>query len=450
LNIPSLLVTHSHSPAQTKNHNDFMAALARRSSSIAGVVPQDPITPRDDDEANKLALLKVALGDALTIGRHSKYEEVVGDVNLLRHLRGLITVKEAKKKFLAGLEMREKHNLDDIRDEWAPKLDAMGYDLMQKWRNNLIEDWSQSCGGMGGGAGWEEEGWPSRTVSGCMYNCVSIADWQPGSKTEGMLFRNTEEEVRRYQLVDIVVHQMRFDRISRYDGYMAKVCFVWDFNGVTTMFQMQNKEWKRRMDEMDALRGELHIEYLGKFYLINASWIVRKLYSIIRLAIPSRTAAKVVVLGTDWREEVLQEFDPKVVALMLKLSNKSGKPKGSDAANQEQEDLVGTIHLSAGSKKEVVIDLDSALEVTWNFQATSRDINFSAVVTGADGPLTIVEDTRYAASEGNIVGSCPKGSMGILVLCWDNSHSWLRGNGVEYEVVVVSKEEESAGETKEF
>jgi hypothetical protein len=303
---------------------------------------------------------------------------------------------------------------------------------------------------MGGGAGWEDEGWPSRTVSGCMYNCVSIADWLPGSKTEGMLSRTSEEQVRRYQLVDIVVHQMRFDRISRHDGYMAKVCFLWDFNGVTTMFQMQNKEWKRRMDEMDALRGELHIEYLGKFYLINASWIVRKLYSIVRLALPSRTAAKVVVLGADWREEVLREFDPKVVALVLKNSNKSGKPKSSDE-NHEQEDLSGTIHLSAGSKKEVVIDLDTAQEVSWNFKATSRDINFSAVVTGADGPQVIAEDTRYAASEGNVAGSCPKGSTGILVLCWDNSHSWMRGNGVQYEVVVVTKEEEEeSGETKEF
>jgi hypothetical protein len=53
---------------------------------------------------------------------------------------------------------------------------------------------------------------------------------------------------------------MRFDLISRVQGYMAKVCFIWDFDGVTSMFQMQNSEWKKHMEPMDKLRGDLHIE----------------------------------------------------------------------------------------------------------------------------------------------------------------------------------------------
>jgi hypothetical protein len=415
-----------------------------------GIAGQDSILP-NEKEAVMVDQLKKELGTALTEGRHAAYPEVVGDINLLRHIRGLGSVKEAKKKFLSGLEMRAKYNLDDIRDEWAPKLDALGYDGMWKWHNLTIDGWAEACGSMGGGAGWESEGWPSRTLSGHMYHCVSIADWQPGSKTEGLLGRTTEDEVRLWQLTDIVVHQIRFDRISRKEGHMAKVSFIWDFDGVSSMFQMQNKEWKRRVDEMDALRGELHIEYLSKFYLINASWIVRKLYSIIKLAIPKRTTDKVIIVGSDWRDEILKEFDPKVVALILKNSNKSGKIGSQGDNSGGHDDLIGELNIKAGSKKEVIIDLDDAMEVSWNFKATSRDINFSASVTNVDGPTVIVPTTRCTADEGEITGKINENMSGILILCWDNSHSWMWGNGVKYEVTVVPKDLLfDNGETKEF
>jgi hypothetical protein len=438
-----------------------MAALittlpATSTVPCTGIAGQTTIVP-NAKEAELLNQLKQELGTALTEGRHAAYPEVVGEINLLRHIRGLTTVKEAKKKFLAGLEMRAKYNLDDIRDEYAPKLDAMGYDAMWKWRNDkIVPDWDSSCGCRGVGAGWEEKGWPSRTLSGHMYAYVSIAEWKPGSKTEGMLSRVSDEETQRYQLVDIVIHQMRFDRISRHEGHMAKVSFVWDFEGVSSMFQMQNKEWKRRMDEMDALRGELHIEFLAKFYLINASWIVRKLYGIVRPLLPKRTANKVVVIGSDWRNEILKEFDPKVVALILKCSNKRGKEMNGGDGGDGQDDLIGVLNVKAGAKKEVIIDLDDAEEVIWAFKATSRDINFSATVTGSDGPEYIVETCRFSSEEGQIKGRLPNTkSGGILVLCWDNSHSWMWGNGVEYEITVVPKitgegAEGVEGETKEI
>ena len=423
-----------------------MASLAGPQPHIrTGVAGQSSITPTPQ-ELKLVNQLKVELGTALTTGRHAAYPEVVGDINLLRHIRGLQTVKEAKKKFLTGLDMRVKYALDDIRDEWALKLNEMGYDNMWRWRNLTIDTWAESCGSMGGGPGFQAEGWPDLTLSGHMYNCVSIADWQPGSKTEGLLSRTTEEETRRWQLIDIVVHQMRFDLISRREGKMTQVCFIWDFKGVTSMFQMQNKEWKRRIGEMDALRGELHIEYLARFYLINASWIVRKLYALVQIALPKRTADKVVVVGSDWREVILQEFPPKVVALIIKTCNKKGSTEDGEESGNGQDDLIGELHIKAGSKKEVIVDLDDATEVSWNFKATSRDINFSATVTGSDGPQSIVTSTRCTAEQGTITGQVKTSSGGILVLCWDNSHSWMWGNGVQYEVLVVAKKAD--GETK--
>ena len=429
-----------------------MATLTQQNKT-QGFVGQDPITPFNDEEAKKLEDLKITLGDDLTTGRHAEYPEVVGDINLLRHLRGLVTVKEAAKKFRKGLEMRKQYNLDDIRDEWANKSFWDSPESIWNWKNCEIEDFGKSVGGMGGSAGptplTESSGWPKSTLSGHMYNCISVADWQPGSKTEGFLSRNSDEEFLRFQFIDIIVHQMRFDRMSRHHGYMVKVCFVWDFNGVTSMFQMQNKEWTRRTKLIDELRANIHIEYLGAFYLINASWIVRKLWGMVQMALPKKTVQKVIVAGEDYRDEILKEFSPKVVANLIKYANKKTRPSGDNDA-EGQRGLKGSLQISAGNKKEVVVDLDTAQEVSWTFTPTSRDINFSATITGVNGTqMTVVENARYSAEQGIVHGEIKPGTVqgGILVLCWDNGHSWMRGNGVDYEITVVAKKKD--GETKE-
>ena len=193
---------------------------------------------------------------------------------------------------------------------------------------------------------------------------------------------------------------------------------------------------------------------MGRFYLINASWIVRKLYSVVKLALPTKTIEKVYVLGKEWREEILLEFDPKIVPLLLKLHNRKGNPNLNEWVNRN-------LSLSAGAKKEVIIDLDNVNIVKWKFKVLSRDINFHVLWTNLQNQnISIVDQIRVSCSEDEdeyvegifdftLSTKETKERGGILVLCWDNSHSWMRGNTVDYEISTVMEEEEGEeGEKK--
>ena len=189
-----------------------MASLTATASTTipttTGDVGRKSISPVDNLEATQLAQLKNELGTHLTEGRHSSYPEVVGDINLLRHLRGLGSVKEAKKKFLSGLEARETYALDDIRDEYAHQFYTTLQDGPEKelhfekniwtWRNELLPGFYDGCGGMGGSA-YPDRAFPRSSLSGHLYSCISIADWQPGSKDlpGSLLSTVTPESFRR-------------------------------------------------------------------------------------------------------------------------------------------------------------------------------------------------------------------------------------------------------------
>jgi hypothetical protein len=69
--------------------------------------------------------LRKLLGSKLTTGRHSQYPEVVGDINLLRYLRGSKNdINKAAKIFTRHLAQRSFHNLDDVRDKYYPMISS--------------------------------------------------------------------------------------------------------------------------------------------------------------------------------------------------------------------------------------------------------------------------------------------------------------------------------------
>ncbi|KAF4034441.1 hypothetical protein GN244_ATG13648 [Phytophthora infestans] len=70
------------------------------------------------EEKNQLHALRLSLEEELKAERHAKYIELVGDVRLLRFLRGhKMNVSVAATKYREMLALRQKLKLDDIRDD---------------------------------------------------------------------------------------------------------------------------------------------------------------------------------------------------------------------------------------------------------------------------------------------------------------------------------------------
>ena len=89
-------------------------------SSPTGEQPDDPTWEthlHTTKEKVQVIELQKILGEALTTGAHSEFQEVVGSINLLRYLRGCNhDVKAASDLFLAHLNLRELHNLNQVRE----------------------------------------------------------------------------------------------------------------------------------------------------------------------------------------------------------------------------------------------------------------------------------------------------------------------------------------------
>ena len=77
--------------------------------------------------------LKRLLGDNLSKGRHSKYPEVVGDIALLRYVRGARgDLKKAEQVFRNHLVTRKDFCMDDMRDKAAVVMEQNNYTFRQE------------------------------------------------------------------------------------------------------------------------------------------------------------------------------------------------------------------------------------------------------------------------------------------------------------------------------
>lgn len=75
-----------------------------------------------DFAAASSVALRMSLEDDLKVEPHAKYQELVGDVRLLRFLRGhKMNVSVAATRFREMLELRKKYNLDEIRQAIVEK-----------------------------------------------------------------------------------------------------------------------------------------------------------------------------------------------------------------------------------------------------------------------------------------------------------------------------------------
>ena len=91
--------------------------------------------------------LKIRLGTALTTGAHCRWLEVVGDISLLRFLRGgRHNVEQAAVLFHEHLEIRERFGLDEIRATIELQNEKVQRERIEKGlprNNDYLKKWKQ-------------------------------------------------------------------------------------------------------------------------------------------------------------------------------------------------------------------------------------------------------------------------------------------------------------------
>ena len=74
-------------------------------------------------------------------------------------------------------------------------------------------------------------------------------------------------------------------------------------------------------------------------------------------------------------------------------------------------------------------------------------MKFSVLFYGNSGAseVALASETKTGSKEGAVSGEWRCTESGLAVLRWSNTHSWLRTNGVRYDVEVVRTEPPPVG-----
>jgi hypothetical protein len=116
-----------------------------------------------------------------------------------------------------------------------------------------------------------------------------------------------QKDFERRHFLHLEYMSLRIDHAKqRYGNHVSQLIQIMDLKGLSifgdsrgmTLFQ-------------DALRIDQNCypEFLGNLFLINAPWIFRTMWAVIKSWIDPKTAAKFIVLGSDYTSTLLQYFD---------------------------------------------------------------------------------------------------------------------------------------------
>ena len=172
-------------------------------------------------ECEDIKALRKLLGTALTEGRHAQYPEVVGDISLLRFLRGNKgNIEAAAGLFHDHLETRRKFKMDDCRDRCVTQMFSPGgikFHQEQMIYGSLVREFlpmEYNCG---------------MTIRGDPVCAV----YYTGGRLSRVLREHGREKVLEFTVETFVRRQIQLDILSRYQGRLVRlVCFMQCLGGL--------------------------------------------------------------------------------------------------------------------------------------------------------------------------------------------------------------------------
>jgi phosphatidylinositol/phosphatidylcholine transfer protein len=223
--------------------------------------------------------------------------------------------------------------------------------------------------------------------------------------------------------------------------------------------------------EIDAAN---YPETLSKAFVINAPWYYSVMWKIIRPLVDPVTRQKVHVLGSNFKEVLLQHIDADQLPIEyggsanIRVPHYEGKVMNAEDFDPELKEE----NVAAGTRMEKQIKIGwHGGSVSWFFRTQSKDIKFSVewipdepaaaagtgtgtgtsddskdiVSTGAHRHF-IVEPIKVDSSKTRVQGSEDFNCPGTIVIIWDNSYSYFTSKTIRYNVGVVQYDDQDDDE----
>ncbi|KAF1794393.1 CRAL/TRIO, N-terminal domain [Phytophthora cactorum] len=377
------------------------------------------------EEKNQLHALRLSLEEELKAERHVKYVELVGDVRLLRFLRGhKMNVSVAATKYREMLVLRQKLKLDDIRDDIVnnkkvpdefphfqkiiphlPFLDS--YDIFSAPDGHVF-----------------------------YFEMTGYADFQK------LVTDVTEEEWQTFFLYSMEYRALKLDQLSRQHETLVQTILVRDLTGFS--IARFNPSCSSACDHSCRLPPNA-----------TQNRCTRRLFCMHRGSstrcgvLSSHASGNPTAQGAHGRQFTREAAG--VSGWAGQATETTGGRSTTHAIPQTGflgrntflllcEDGATQADIKAGGTLQLPFRMSANDTLCWEYVVKERDIVF-AVKFRTQGIGGAEENDKVApervSNGASIASSFTASEDGTVVLSWDNSFSWTRGKTIAYKAKVV-------------
>ncbi|XP_069022230.1 SEC14-like protein 2 isoform X1 [Embiotoca jacksoni] len=351
------------------------------------------------------------------------------DHYLLRWLRARsFNVQKAEAMIRKHVEFRRQLKVDSIISDWKPP------EVIEKYVS-------------GGMCGYDREGSP------IWYDVIGPLD------PKGLLLSASKQDFMKTKIRHTEMLRRECQRQSEKLGKnIEAVTLIHDCEGLGL-----KHIWKPAIEaygEILTMFEDNYPEGLKRVLLIKAPKIFPMAYNLIKHFLCEETRRKIIVVGSNWKEELHKHIDPDQLPVVYggTLTDPDGDPRcrtmikygGTVPRSYYVQDSVkiqydSSVSVGRGSDFQLEFNVTAAGSLLrWQFASDGADIGFGVFRRTKEGGgqkvaemLQVLPSERYNAHlvpEDSCI-SCPE--PGVYVLCFDNSYSVLQSKKVSYNVEVV-------------
>ncbi|KAH7492484.1 Sec14 cytosolic factor [Phytophthora ramorum] len=377
------------------------------------------------EEKNQLHALRMSLEEELKVERHAKFAELVGDVRLLRFLRGhKMNVSVAATKYREMLALRQKLNLDDIRDDIVSN--SMSPDEFPHFQKIIPHlpfldtyDLFSSEGHV------------------FYFEMTGYAD------VHNLLIDLTEEEWQTFFLYSMEYRALKLDQLSRQTEKLVQTILVRDLSGFSiTRF---NSKLLKRIRSPVSIATKCYPESMHKVLVLHAPWVFDKIWIAVKAMLQETQLRKVHMEGNSLERLLeLAGSRDKLPKLLGGRSTTHAIPQtgflGRNTFLLLCEDGATQADIKAGGTMQLPFRMSANDTLCWEYVVKDRDIVFAVKfrTQGIGGAEEVDKIAPERVSNGaSVASSFTASEDGTVVLSWDNAFSWARGKTIAYKAKVV-------------
>uniref|UniRef100_A0A8C7PCZ5 SEC14-like lipid binding 8 n=1 Tax=Oncorhynchus mykiss TaxID=8022 RepID=A0A8C7PCZ5_ONCMY len=279
---------------------------------------------------------------------------------------------------------------------------------------------------------------------------------------KGLFLSASKQDFIKSKIRDCEMLQKECDLQSeRLGRHVEAITMIYDCEGLGLKHL-----WKPAIEtygEILTMFEDNYPEGLKRLFVIKAPKLFPVAYNLVKHFLSEITRNKIIVLGANWQEVLLNYIDPE--QLPAAYGGKLTDPDG-DSRCRTKIHYAGTVPTSYYVRESVKVDYEQCLTVSrgssqqleyeilfpgcvlrWQFSSDGADIGFGVFMKGKIGERQnagqmqeVVPSQRYNAHLVPEDGSLTCSEPGVYVLRFDNTYSIFQSKRISFTVEVLLPE----------